>query len=67
MLEQDKWMNTWLVAQFLGWLDGGPAMETNIEDNLQSVALTFAAIESSRTGEPVQVPEFLRRAQAAAA
>jgi hypothetical protein len=40
-------------------------METNIEDNLQSVALIFAAIESSETGQPVQVQEFLRRAQAA--
>ena len=65
LLEQPKWMNTWLVAQFLDWLDGGPAMETNIEDNLQSVALIFAAIESSETGQPVQVQEFLRRAQAA--
>lgn len=66
LLEQPKWMNTWLVAQFLDWLDGGPPMETNIEDNLQSVALIFAAIESSRTGQPVQVQEFLRRAKAAA-
>jgi predicted dehydrogenase len=64
MLEQPQWMNTWLVAQFLDWLDGGPAMETNIEDNLQSVALIFAAIESSHTGQPVQVQEFLRQAQA---
>ena len=59
--------NTWLVAQFLDWLDGGPAMETNIEDNLQSCALIFAAIESSKTGQPVDVQAFLRQAQAAAA
>jgi hypothetical protein len=39
-------------------------METNVEDNLQSVALIFAAIESSRTGRPVQVQEFLARARA---
>ena len=65
LLEQPKWMNTWLVAQFLDWLDGGPPMETNIEDNLQSVALIFAAIESSKTGQPVQVQEFLHLAQAA--
>lgn len=67
LLEQPQWMNTWLVAQFLDWLDGGPAMETNIEDNLQSVALIFAAIESSQTGQPVQVQEFLRQAQETAA
>jgi len=58
-LEQRKWMNTWLVEQFVQWLDGGAAMETNIEDNLQSVALIFAAIKSSQTGQPVQVQQLL--------
>jgi predicted dehydrogenase len=59
LLEQPKWMNTWLTELFVRWLDGGAAMETNIEDNLQSVALIFAAIESSRSGQPVQVQELL--------
>ncbi len=45
------------------WLDGGEPMETNVEDNLQSVALIFAAIESSRTGMPVKVQEFLEKAR----
>ncbi|HPK01659.1 MAG TPA: Gfo/Idh/MocA family oxidoreductase [Candidatus Sumerlaeota bacterium] len=61
LLEQPKWQNAWLVEQFVKWLDGGPAMETNVEANLQSVALIFAAIESSRTGMPVKVQELLRR------
>jgi predicted dehydrogenase len=65
LLEQPKWMNTWLTERFVHWLDGGPAMETNIEENLQSVALVFAAIESSRTGQPVKVQEFLARTRAA--
>ena len=38
-------------------------MATNVEDNLQSVALIFAAIESNRSGQPVKVQEFLRRAR----
>lgn len=59
LLEQPKWMNTWLVEQFVQWLDGGPQMETNIEDNLQSVALIFAAIQSSQTGQPVKVQDLL--------
>jgi hypothetical protein len=42
-------------------------METNVEDNLQSVALIFAAIESSCTGQPVKVQEFLHLARAAIA
>jgi predicted dehydrogenase len=59
LLQQPKWANTWLVEKFVRWLDGGEPMETNVEDNVQSVALIFAAIESSRTGEPVKVQEFL--------
>jgi predicted dehydrogenase len=59
LLEQAKWENTWLIEKFVRWLEGGEPMETNVEDNLQSVALIFAAIESSRTGRPVKVQEFL--------
>jgi len=61
--QQPKWANTWLIEKFVRWLEGGPPMETNIEDNLQSVALIFAAIESSRTGQPVRVQEFLQAAR----
>lgn len=63
LLEQPKWANTWLIEQFVQWLDGGEPMETNVEDNLQSVALIFAAIESSRTGQPVKVQEYLQQAR----
>lgn len=67
LLDADhSWSHSWLIEQFVAWLDGGPAMETNVEDNLQSVALIFAAIESSRTGRPVDVQAFLAEARAAA-
>ena len=59
LIEQPKWANTWLIEKYVRWLDGGEPMETNVEDNLQSVALVFAAIESSRRGEPVKVQELL--------
>jgi predicted dehydrogenase len=61
LLEGSKWMNTLLVEQFISWLDGGETMETEIEANLQSVALIFAAIESSRTGQVIKVQEFLEK------
>ena len=64
LLEQPKWANAWLVEKFCGWLDGGEPMETNVWDNLQSVALVFGAIESNRTGQPVKVHEFLEKAKA---
>jgi predicted dehydrogenase len=59
--EQPKWANAWLIEKFVRWLDGGEPMETNVEANLQSVALVFAAIQSSRTGQPVEVQELLRQ------
>jgi len=59
--EQEYWSDVWLVAQFLEWLDGGEPMETNVEDNLQSVALVEAAIRSSRRDEPIAVQALLER------
>lgn len=59
--EREHWSHVWLIEQFVTWLNGGPAMETNVEDNLQSVALVFAAIESSKTGKPVLVQKLLKR------
>jgi len=61
LLERPGWAHVWLTEQFLGWLDGGEPMATNVEDNLQSVALIFSAIESSHSGQPVKVQEFLRQ------
>ena len=60
---QPKWSNPWLLEQFLDWLEGGPAMETNVEANLQSMALVSAAIKSSRCGAPVRVQEELETAR----
>lgn len=66
LIQQPKWANTWLIEKFVRWLDGGEPMETNVQDNLQSVAIVFAGIESSRTGRPVKVQELLRQKQAVA-
>lgn len=64
LIDQPKWANAWLIEKFVRWLDGGAPMETNVHDNLQSVALVFAAIESSHSGKPVRVQEFLASAGA---
>jgi hypothetical protein len=63
MLEQPKWANAWLIEKFVRWLDGGPPMETRVEENLQAVAIVFAAIESSRSGRPVRVQELLAKSR----
>ena len=59
ILERQSWANIWLLEQFLDWLDGGPVMKTNVEANLQSVALVEAAARSSAEGMPVAVQELI--------
>jgi len=59
----DKWCNTLLIEKFVHWLDGGEPMETQVEKNLRSIALVFAAIQSSRTGMPVKVQDLLDEAR----
>jgi len=44
-----------VVDQFLTWMEGGPAPETVLQDNIQSAAMLFAAIDASRTGQTVDV------------
>lgn len=44
-----------VVAQFLDWLDGGPAPVTVLADNVKSAAMLFAAIEASESGRVVDV------------
>lgn len=63
LLEQAKWANAWLIEKFVHWLDGGEPMETNVWDNVRAVAMTWAAIESSRSGQPVQMEPFLEAAR----
>lgn len=64
LIEQGKWSNAWLIDKFVRWLDGGEPMETNVWDNLHAVAMTWAAIQSSRTGAPVHMREFMEAAEA---
>jgi hypothetical protein len=61
LITQPKWLNTWLIEQFCNWLDGGPQMETHVEANVQASALIFSAIESKRTGNVVNVQDFIYR------
>ena len=64
--QQPVWMNPWLAELYVDWLNGGPAPQNTLEDNIQCAALLFAAIESAHTGQPVDVQAFLQRHMAAA-
>ena len=59
LLVQPKWINIWLIEQFCRWREGGPAMETQVEANVQASALVFGSIESSRTKSLVKVQDYI--------
>ena len=65
-VERATWTNAWLIEQFCDWLGGGEPMPTDVASTLRSMAIVFAAIESSQTGEAVEVPELLNEARAVA-
>jgi predicted dehydrogenase len=44
-----------IIEQFLDWMDGGPAPDTQLQDNIYSSAMLFSAIEASETGRVVDV------------
>ena len=64
--ERPLWTNAWLIEQFCDWLGGGDPMPTSVDSTLESMAIVFAAIESSETGEAVEVPRLLDEARAVA-
>jgi len=51
--------HAWIVSEFLDWLDGGPRAATALDDNLRSAAMIFAAMESARSGQTVDVEAML--------
>ena len=59
LLQQPVWKNAWLAEMFCQWLQGGAQPPNHLEDNIQCVALLFAAIESAHTRQPVDVQAFL--------
>jgi hypothetical protein len=61
-IEQPKRANAWLTELLVRRMDGGQPMETDVEASLQSVALVFAGIASSRTGQAVHVQDMLDKA-----
>lgn len=48
-----------ILKNFLSWLDDGSLPETNIEDNIQSAVMVFAAIEASASGETKNIADYL--------
>lgn len=53
------WGHELIARGFMRWMDGGEPPVTYIDDNMQCEALTFATIESMKTGKPVDVQSYL--------
>ena len=58
-MQGDLWGNDYTFDQFIRWVNGGNPAPTNIEDNVKSLVMAFAAIQSSETGLPVRVDDIL--------
>lgn len=58
---EDAFGHFLLMQNFVDWVRGGPEPPCSLRDNLQAVALTYAAQESIETGGPVDVQAFLKR------
>lgn len=54
--------HNYVIDAHLKWLAGGPKPETVLEDNLQSNATMFAAIEASAKGKVVDVAAMVKKA-----
>jgi len=62
LLFQDAWKNPWLAEMYCDWMLGlRPDHPAALEDNIQCMAILFAAIESVETGTVVDVQEFLKK------
>ena len=61
LAQQPAWTNPWIAEMFCDWLDGGEAPPCHLDDEIQCMALLFAAIESAHTGKPVDVQAYLKQ------
>ena len=50
-----------ILNKFLEWLDGGSAPETNIDDNIKSALVVFAAAKASKSGRPQLMKDYLSK------
>jgi len=51
-----------IIGQFLDWMDGGDPPFCVFEDNIKTMALTFAAVDATHSGERVSAKAMLERA-----
>jgi predicted dehydrogenase len=52
-----------VIGSFLDWLEGGVPPVSTYEDNIRTMALTFAAVEATHTGQRVDAGKLLATAK----
>ena len=48
-----------ILSDFLSWLDGNGQVETDLADNINSMAIVFAAIDAARDGSTKEITNYL--------
>ena len=62
LTQGEVWRNEWIAEMFCDWLSGEREDHpSRVEDNIQCIALLFAAVESAHTGQPIDVQQFLQQ------
>jgi predicted dehydrogenase len=60
LLDQPLWANAWLVDMFCDYINDAVKAPNRLKEVFPSMALTFAAAESARTGRAVDVQAYLK-------
>jgi len=60
LMEMAATNQAYALQEFIASLEGEREAETSGEDNLQSLAMVFAAIDSAHSGQPKRMGDYLR-------
>jgi hypothetical protein len=60
MADQPLWGDAWLTEMFCDYINDRIKPVNRLRESFKSIATTFAAVESARTGKPVEVQSYLK-------
>lgn len=61
LCSQERWDHAWIMEMFVNWLNGGEEPDVSLDNNMQCAALTYAAVESAKTSQVVNVQDYLNK------
>ena len=60
LADQPLWGDAWLTEMFCDYINDRIKPVNRLRESFKSIATTFAAVESARTGKPVEVQPYLK-------